>query len=345
MHFEFVKTQELAPAIHREIEEFLDRQNNSHPFQFPNWTWGEDCDRPEDKYCAMVREHGELRWFAHCGTSFPAGKRLRSIRSLSIQRGPACEDADLTLYGLRKLLEKSKALGFAYVKIAPDWLERPEWTVGSTLCRDGWQSLPDSRISLRLDLGAGNDELLRSFRHDTKLNIRRSERQGIVIRLAKDEGDIQEFYRIYFEMATKRNIRVEEPRHLLHALRWVVNHKDRGALVLASKDATPLGGVLVVRAAKRSWGVYSANARDTGLAAGHVLQWSAIQWAKEHGCTDYDLGGYREGTITGPASFKRGFCRDAVQFSPEYSFRLNRPLCSILDFAIKARSKWRSPRA
>jgi hypothetical protein len=343
MHFEFLKTHELAPAVHQEIEAFLDRQGNSHPFQFPNWMGIENGEEREDKHCAIVREQGEMRWFAHCGVTFPAGKWLRSVRSLIVHRGPVCDDADLTLYGLGELLEKSKELGFAYVAIAPEWVERPEWSVGSALSSAGWQSLPDRRSTLRLDLGAGNDELLRSFREDTRLNIRRSERQGIVIRPAQDEGDIQEFQRIYFEMAKKKNFLADERSHLSRVLRWIVSEKDRGALLLASKEATPLGGVLVIRAAKRSWGVFSATVKDSRLRAGHVLQWSAIRWAKEHGCADYDLGGYREGINTGPPLFKRGFCQAVVHFSPPYRYPLNPRLCSMLGFVIQVRSKWRTP--
>jgi hypothetical protein len=341
MQFEFVKTREVNPAVHDEIEAFLDHRDNSHPFQFPRWTGGGDSDESENRYCAILREQGEIRWFAHCGVTFPAGKWLRPVRGLTIHRGPACDDAGLMAHGLGQLVGKSKKLGFAYIKIAPEWVEQPEWTVGRALFRDGWQPLLESRSSLRVDLGPGIDELLRGFRDDTKLNIRRSERQGIVIRLARDEHDIQEFQHIYFAMAEKKNFAAEEPIHLSHALRWVVSQKDRGALFLASKEATPLGGVLVVRAARRSWGVYSATVKDTRLRAGHVLQWSAIRWAKEHGCTDYDLGGYREGTTTGPASFKRGFSRTVVQFSPAYKYAVNRRLCSMLDFVNQARSKWR----
>src|ERR1700722_7430709 len=152
MDFEFVKTDTLAPTIHGEIEAFLDRQNNSHPFQFPNWMAPGTSGRGHNKYCAMARERGEIRWFAHCGVTFPAGKWLRPIRSLTINRGPACDDANLTVYGLRKLVEKSRELGFAYVKISPDWVECPESSLGSALSGDGWQSLPGRSFSLRLGL-------------------------------------------------------------------------------------------------------------------------------------------------------------------------------------------------
>ncbi len=343
MHFEFLKTQELAPAIHREIEAFLDRQSNSHPFQFPNWTGEGNGDEREDMYCATVREQGEMLWFALCGVIFPLGKWLRPVRSLMVYRGPACDDADLTLYGLGKLLEKSKELGFAYIEIAPDWVEHPEWNVGSTLSHDGWQLLPDRRSSLRLNLAAGNDELLRSFRKATRYEIRRSEQQGMVIRFAQDEGDLQEFQRIYFEMARKKNFIAVEPSHLSHVLRWIVKEKDRGALLLAFKEAMLLGGTLVVRAATRSWYVFGATTKDDRLSAGHLLQWHAIRWAKEHGCVDYDFGGYREDISTGPALFKRGFCQTLVRLSPAYRYPLDRRLCSILDFVTKARSKWRTP--
>jgi peptidoglycan pentaglycine glycine transferase (the first glycine) len=337
MPFEFLKTQDLGPTVCREIEAFLDRQSNSHPFQFPDWMGAGRNDERIEKYCAIVREQDEICWFAHCAVNLPVGRWPLPIRTLTINRGPACDDVGLTLSGLGKLLEKSKETGFASVKIAPDWIEGPEWSVGNALSRNGWQSLPDHRGSLRLDLRAASDELLRSFRHDTKLHIRRSEREGVVIRAAESEEDIREFERVYYNMAREKDFVGAEQGHFSHTLRWVVNEKDRGALLLASKDKTPLGGVLVVRAAKRSWGVFSATVKDSQVAAGHLLQWSAIRWAKEHGCDQYDLGGYREGVNTGPSSFKRGFCRTAVWFTPSYNYRLDWRLCSILRLAAKAR--------
>lgn len=340
MQFEFLKTQKLDPAICREIDAFLDRQDNSHPYQFPNWTGGAPNYEREKLYCAIVREGGEIRWFAHCGGISPVGKWL-PVHCLTIHRGPACDDADLTLYGLGKLAEKSKELGFASIKIAPEWVERPEWTVGNALSRDGWQPLQHPSGSLRLDLRPASDQLLRSFRHDTKLHIRRSEREGVVIRAAQSEEDIQEFVRIYRDMAKGKNFAGEEPRRLAHSLRWVVREKekDRGALLLATMGTTPLGGVLVARAGKRSFGLFSATVKHDRVAAGHLIQWSAIRWAKEHGCDEYDFGGYREGVNTGPASFKRGFCRAAVQFTPNYFYPLNRRLCSMVDLVAKLRSR------
>lgn len=43
------------------------------------------------------------------------------------------------------------------------------------------------------------------------------------------------------------------------------------------------------------------------MTVGHILQWRAILWAKSHGCTEYDFGGYTPGATSGPAWFKEGF--------------------------------------
>jgi lipid II:glycine glycyltransferase (peptidoglycan interpeptide bridge formation enzyme) len=53
------------------------------------------------------------------------------------------------------------------------------------------------------------------------------------------------------------------------------------------------------------------------------LQWHAMQWAREQGCTEYDLGGYREGATDGPALFKKGFSEKVFRFLPTYRHALN----------------------
>ena len=340
MHFEFLELQKLTPAAHRAIEQFLDSQKTSHPFQFPGRIKANEVDSRGATYCAILRDKDEIVWFALCGVTFPAGHRLKSVRSLTVNRGPACDDPELALYGLSMLVEQSRAQGFSYIEIAPDWIESPEWNVGASLSSTGWQAVPGRRSSLRLPMAAGNDELLASFRKATRYEIRRSEQQGVAIRPALNDSDAQEFQRIYSEMAEQKNFAPEESTQLSHELRWIVSQNDRGVLLLAFKDASLLGGTLVIRAAGRSWYVLGATTKkDSHLSAGHLLQWHAIQWAKEQGCSDYDFGGYREGVNTGPPLFKRGFCQSVVQFSPAYRYPLKRVLYSILKVVTTAGSK------
>jgi Acetyltransferase (GNAT) domain len=339
MLFEFLKTQDLNPDVHREIESFLDRQGNSHPFQFPRWICSQDGAGGEDTYCAFVRENDAIVWFALCGVNFPAGKGVRLIRSLVVYRGPACDDSDRMLWGIRRLLEKGRIFGFAYIDIAPDWVEGSSWNVSDQLSGDGWRSLPERKLSLRLNLLPESDALLLSFRKATRYEIRRAEQQGVAVRSARDEGDLQEFQRIYFEMARKKNFLALGRKDLSCILRWMLREQDRGALLLAFNETTLLGGTLVVRSAARSWYVLGATTKDDRLSVGHLLQWHAIRWAKEQGCSEHDFGGYAQDAKTGPALFKRGFCQTVVEFSPPYRYSLKRWLCSVLNLANRLRTK------
>jgi hypothetical protein len=340
MDFEFLSTQALPPATRREIEEFLHRQDCSHPFQFIEWMWARD-QASDGAFCAMLRERGELVWFAHCGVNHPASRLFHSVRSLMVFRGPVCDDPAITLEGLRRLVQESQRRGFAFLDIAPDWLEHLAQNLAPALEADGWQPSPGTRTSLRLDLHQTEDQLLASFRKTTRYEIRRSEREGVIVRSARDEQDVEAFRKLFFAMAEKKNFSPGEAGHLLQVSRWLLAAPQRGALFLAYKDSNLLGGIMVIRTALRCWYVQGATAKGDRLSAGHLLQWEAIRWAKKLGCAQYDFLGFQEGIDSGTFLFKKGFGGTVVPFSPSYRYSLNRRLCSFIDFIAKARSSVR----
>ena len=74
-----------------------------------------------------------------------------------------------------------------------------------------------------------------------------------------------------------------------------------------------------------------SNAEAFQCAANHLIQWHAIQWAKEQGCATYDLWGIpqrtdvADGPLEAPAEmaglirFKKGFGGHEVSFYPAYT--------------------------
>ncbi len=338
MQFEFSKVQDLTGTARREIDAFLDSQDKSHPFQFPNWLGTESAKAKEKAYCATLREKQTLRWFALCGMSYSCSRLVPSIHSLTVYRGPVCDDPDLLVQGLQKLTDHGQPKGVAYIDISPEWVEGDHTSLGAALATQGWEVLPGRRTSLRLDLSPGNEELFSSFRKATRYEIRRSQREGVEIRLAQNEQDLRAFQRIYRELAEKKKFPATESKLLLNILRWFVKEQDRGALLLAFRDGTLLGGTVVVRAATRSWYVFGATTKEERLSAGHLLQWHAIRWAKERGCIEYDFGGYREDSNTGPPLFKRGFCQSIVHFLPTYRYVVNPRLYATVGRVGRGRS-------
>ena len=206
------------------------------------------------------------------------------------------------------------------------------------LNQQGWSVQGETRTSLRVRLTQTDEELLASFRKATRYEIRRAERERVDIRPASCETELRGFQGMYTSMAAAKGFAAEESSRLLSILRWLVREPHRGTLLLAFKDGKMLGGTVVARAAKRTWYVFGATAKDEHFSSGHLLQWRGMQWARERGCLEHDLGGYREDANTGPALFKRGFSQSVVHFVRPYRFVTNRALYSLEKRIVSVKS-------
>lgn len=307
--FELVSAQRCTSSLAREIADFLDSQNTSHPYQLPQWAG-------EKAYLALYRRQGKLCWFAQCGVFYPASRVVRAIRAFSVGHGPVADDLEVMEAGLRNLVDAAKGNGIAFVEITPEWSDAYADAVKCVLEHDGWRSRDEARMSLRLGLGEEPERLLASFRKVTRYEIRRCEKLGLELSWERTEEHYQDWLRLYRGMAREKHFEPEDCAHILQVLRWLSEEPDRGGLLLARKDSRLVGGIVVIRVGRRCWYVLGATAKEDKFSPGHLLQWRAIQWAKEMGCSEYDLGGYREGTGSGTAFFKRGFCDNVVKFPP-----------------------------
>jgi len=311
LDFQMVRVAQCGGPLLREIVDFLETQNTSHPFQFPQWAGPQ-------AYAALLRRRGKLRWVASCSVFYPAGRILRAIRALILNRGPVCDDPDLAGAGLRHLVEVGRRRGFIYIDIDPEWTGDFAESAAEMLARNGWELLSAGRSSLRLDLSPDFDQLLGHFRKVTRYEIRRSERQEVEVRMARDESECDEWLRLFVEMAKEKHFAAGDCGQIRGVLRWLLREADRGGLLLARKDGRLLGGIVMVRSGLRCWYLFGATSKDSKFNAGHLLQWRAIQWAKRQGCREYDFTGgeSHEGADSGTAFFKQGFCDDLVHFPP-----------------------------
>ncbi len=331
MGFAFIDKRSLSPALENEICAFLDSQDSSHPFQLPGW-WLVDKG-----HCAVLRDRGHICWFAMCGVSYPSSRVLRGIRALTISHGPVCDEAHWMTEGLHYLAEYCRSHSLAYLDVAAECVGPAAEALRHIVSRNSWQTLNPIQTSLRLDLRTQSDELFGGFRKSTRYEIRRAEREGVLSRPASNEGEIEDFLKILYRMAANKLFSPGPPNHLRHVLKWLLHDSGRGALLLAYHDGVLLGGTAVVRVGGRCWYVWGARDEVAVLNVGHLLQWQAIQWAKAQGCTEYDFGGYREGSDSGPALFKKGFGGRVVHFPPASRYIVDAPLCRIANVISAAR--------
>ncbi|HTS35035.1 MAG TPA: GNAT family N-acetyltransferase [Candidatus Solibacter sp.] len=331
MALESFPIADLSAAQLTEIEDFLDRQETSHPFQFPQWG-------DPGTIAMILRAGGGIRWFGSFGVQSPLGRRVPWIRALIANRGPVCSDRELWRATADELAEKMRRDGFAYLDVSPEWLCESEedrlWQRNDSV----WECMGKARASLRLDLRKSGDEIFAGFRKNSRYEVRRAERCGTEVGVAANEAEMEEFLRLYREMVDRKGFSPDPPARLRRVLGWLARSESRGALLMACVDDRIHGGAVIVRAGRRCWYVWGASDQQPHMTVGHILQWKALQWAKAHGCTEYDFGGYTPGATSGPAWFKAGFGGSLVQLVPVHRRVTGPGRYRLLQFLSKIRS-------
>jgi lipid II:glycine glycyltransferase (peptidoglycan interpeptide bridge formation enzyme) len=144
--------------------------------------------------------------------------------------------------------------------------------------------------TLRIDLSRSLDRILASFSGNRRTQLRRSQREGVEIRIG-NRSDLDTFLALHRATARRQRFRAMSEAYLRH--HWNVLH-TRGAvqLILACHHGQPLAGKLVtlfrdtVSSRLNGW-----TGGDPKLHAALACHWGAIAWAKAQGFRCYDLGG------------------------------------------------------
>jgi hypothetical protein len=156
MPLELYAGKDLSQPLLGEITEFLDSQETSHLFQFPQWNAG-------GARFALLREGGAIRWFGTFGTHSPLGSSVPWMRAVVANRGPVCDDKRLWKTATEEFIAHMRLEGMTYCEVFPDWVQTPDSNAKNHLRDSGWQGLGEERSSLRLDLRIATMQSLRTF--------------------------------------------------------------------------------------------------------------------------------------------------------------------------------------
>jgi len=249
-------------------------------------------------------------------------------------------------------------LNLAYIPKGPLGLEwNVLWSEVDTVCKEkravflkvesdlwegdltpNWDGQPPSGFQLSpheiqpprtliVDLQGTEDQILARMKQKTRYNIRLARRKGVVIR---ETCDIDAFYQLMQITGERDAFGVHSRMYYQRVLDLFEPH-GYCKLFCAEFKEQPLAGLIVFAYGKRAWYFYGASSNDgRHLMPTYLLQWKAMQWAKEQGCTEYDLWGVpdedmetleanfleRREDLWGVYRFKRGFggeLRRAVQ--------------------------------
>lgn len=178
----------------------------------------------------------------------------------------------------------------------------------------GWSRSP-SQVQFRntglTDLRCSDDALLAAMKPKTRYNVRLAEKRGVSVRVVSpiSPTDAQVLCEMYAETGQRDGFLTRAAPYYLDA--WQA--MDAVGLI-AERAGQPLAGLVLFRFGRRAWYFYGMS-RNEGREhmASYALQWSAMRWARDAGCAEYDWWGAPEREddeadgMAGVWRFKHGF--------------------------------------
>lgn len=268
-------------------EEFLARLSGAHYTQSALW--------------ARIKAPGgwhAVRVVVHDAGRIVAGAQLL-IRPLPlvgalgyVPKGPALAERSprlvaLTLAALHRV---ARAHGVRYLAVQPGRDGQP---VAQQLQAQGFQPQPGlgtCTATLLVDLAPEPEAILARMKKRTRLNIRRSERCGVVVREG-DAGELDAFYRLLVAAGARKGFPVYA-RAYYQELWQALAPQGRIRLFLAERAGEVLSAQLAIPFGDTLYSHVSAWSGEQGDAKpNEALEWGAMLWAKRHGYRYYDFEG------------------------------------------------------
>jgi peptidoglycan pentaglycine glycine transferase (the first glycine) len=213
-----------------------------------------------------------------------------------------------------------------FLKVEPDLWEccdgdDPSPTLGiPNGFRYGRQDIQPRR-TLIVDLRGSEPQVLARMKQKTRYNIRLAQKKGIVV---YPSSDVDTFHRL---------MRVTGERDVfgIHSLAYyrrayeLFHPRGECELLIAAHEEKPLAALMVFARGHRAWYFYGASSSEQReRMPTYLLQWEAMRWARQCGCSTYDLWGVpdfgkdvleanfttRSTGLWGVYRFKRGFGGD-----------------------------------
>jgi lipid II:glycine glycyltransferase (peptidoglycan interpeptide bridge formation enzyme) len=254
-----------------------------------------------------------------------------------VPKGPAFDRDDLPLARavLERVEQHAQEGKVIFVKIDPDVRADTESGIAFTqLLRDrGWCASTEQiqfRNTLLSDLTPDEDTLLAGMKSKTRYNVRLARRRGVTVRAGSGD-ELAVFYAMYGETGRRDGFIVRPLEYYRHVWGAFIG-ANMARLLLADVDGEPVAGLIVFRFARTAWYMYGAStSRHRRLMPNHLLQWEAMRWAKEQGCTTYDWWGAPDDLdesdpMWGVYRFKAGFGGEFVSHVGAWDFPVSRPL-------------------
>ena len=144
-----------------------------------------------------------------------------------------------------------------------------------------------------VDLGVGKEDLFRSFdRSQVQRSIRRSERDGVVVRRAERACDVTHiYYRLHVDTRRRHGVPTQ-PRRFFRLVWDRLLEPGLGFLSLAYAAGEPVAGAIFLTGGGRtiSYKYAASDSRHWNVRPNHAVIWDGMCWAGDNGFGKFDFG-------------------------------------------------------
>jgi lipid II:glycine glycyltransferase (peptidoglycan interpeptide bridge formation enzyme) len=206
-----------------------------------------------------------------------------------VPKGPGVADVE-QLAGLVEQL-RSQPRVFA-VKVEPEIEDSPSATtaltrMGLTKSR---RDVQITRATIIVDIGAGDDDLLASFKPKTRYNIRLAARRGVIVEpVPANDANVDAMYALMAATRDRAGFTLR-PKAYFRGYWQLQEAAGQGQLFFARLGGEVLAGLYATFLGTKAWYKDGGSSKEhAGVMAPHLLQWEVMRWLRARGVTSYDL--------------------------------------------------------
>lgn len=240
-----------------------------------------------------------------------------------------------------------KAHRAVFLRVEPD-AEEPE-VGGLQQQMTDFIQVEDSiqpRQTIIIDLAGSSDDWLGRMKQKTRYNTRLAEKKGIQVNRSQD---FSTFERLMQTTGQRDGFGVHTKAYYQKAYE-LFSKENEVALLQAEYEGKPLAMLMVFFHGKRAYYLYGASGdEERQRMPAYLLQYEAMRWAAERGCTEYDLWGIPDGSeeylekhfeersdgLWGVYRFKRGYGGRIVRNVSAFDYVYNPILYRVLRWQMQ----------
>ena len=342
----------MTVSVHDQRTDWDDLVGRLGGQPFQSWAWGE----------LKARFGWQPYRLSAPDPASAAQLLIRPYRGLSVAyvpRGPiTAADGSVDAGLLEEIMRVARSRRAAFVRLEPDLAQDdPRSTTLDAHLRGAGFRIAEKTIQPRstvvLDLAPAPADLLSGLSKGHRADLKRAEREGVVVRVATDLAETQTLHDMLRAVGTRKTFGYHSAAYYRVLLE---SFGDAARLLIAELDGAAIGASLVLAwAGQGTYLAAGSNAAGLEHRAAHALQWQAISWAKERGARTWDHFGIADARgrlelaaqsgadraspdmqrleaaaqrdpLDGVYRFKKGWGGHVVRFMPAYERVFLRPI-------------------